>query len=518
MGNSVLIGVDIGTTGCRVEAYDQAGRLYAASSLDYALYAPRPGWMEQDPEETASCFFSALRGVVQQCNQSRLKIEGLCFSSVFHSLLPISQQGTPLYPVLVWADQRSQNQAEKIKTELDAVAIYQRTGCPVHAMYPLAKILWFREERPDLFEQTQRFISIKELILHRITGQFCVDQSIASGTGLFNLQTLTWDHELLEYLTIDSCQLSVIVPTAHTVDGLLPAPASSLGLSPKTPIIWGAGDGVMSNIGSGAVNPGQITAMIGTSGAIRLFADQPITDRQKRTWCYNVKDSCWMIGGAINSGGIALRWIRDNFAESEQAVARKCEIDTYEILSRYAEKIPPGSAGLLSLPFFAGERSPDWNSDARGIFFGLNVTHDKRHIIRSTMEGSVFRLFSVYEALSELSGPVYEIRASGSFLRSKVWVQIMADIFGQIVSVPAEPQGAAYGSTLFARLVLGSLNNLEEAGKQIKVQERFEPNDINHKLYQELYEIYKRVYDNLQAELSEIAQIQRRYSEVIPPR
>ncbi len=512
MANNVLIGVDIGTTGCRAEAYDESGRLVAEASLDYSLHTPRPGWVEQDPAETTRCVYFVLRSVSEQCSQANIKPAGICFSSVFHSLLPVSSQGLPLHPVLVWADQRSHHQAQQLKTDLNAHAVYQRTGCPIHPMYPLAKILWLREEMPSVFDQTRYFVSIKEFILQQLTGHYFVDHSIASGTGLYNFHTRTWDPELLSYLKIDAQQLSILVPTTHISEGLLPERADSLGLPRNIPVIWGAGDGVMSNIGSGAVKPDQVTAMIGTSGAVRLFSDQPKTDAQGSTWCYNVNPSIWMIGGAINSGGLSLRWVRDALADSEQIIAKKLGMDVYDLLSRYAQQIPPGSAGLLSLPFFSGERSPDWNSDARGIIFGLNMTHEKRHIVRATMEGIVFRLFSVYQTIEKLSDPICEIRASGSFIRSRLWVQIMADIWGQTVSVPAEPQGAAYGSTLFARVALGQIQNLQEAGKQIKIIDQYRPDMDNHQLYQELYEIYKRVYHNLQAELSEIAQIQHRFA------
>jgi gluconokinase len=511
LAECILAGIDIGTTGCRAEAYRQDGALVISSALEYPLYTPQAGWAEQDPEETWRCFIKVTLDVTRECARLNTPVAGLCFSSVFHSLMPVDAAGAPLHRLLVWADQRSQPQAEKIKQELEAAAIYARTGCPIHPMYPLAKILWFRQERPEIFRQAYHFISIKEFILRRLLGKYIVDRSIASGSGFYNNQTQDWDSELLAYLGIEATQLSPIAATTHIETGMPAEIAIQLNLPSATPVILGAGDGVLSNIGSGAVNQGQMTAMIGTSGAVRVFRSKPATDPQGRTWCYNATDSIWMLGGAINNGGIAFRWMRDKFAETEQRVAEKLELDVYEIMSRYAAKVPAGSDGLLVLPFFTGERSPYWNADARGVIFGLNLNHSKRHLLRATLEGVAFRMFSIYEALTELSGPMNEIRASGSFIRSRIWVQIMADVFGQTITVPGEPQGAAFGATILGSLALGQIRDIREVGNFINIQERYQPNTVNHARYQDLYTIYKRVYHNLQAEFSAIADIQRNW-------
>ncbi|EGO62697.1 gluconokinase [Acetonema longum] len=504
-----IIGVDIGTTGARTVIHRTDGTLLASQSQDYPLYTPNPAWAEQEPEEIFQAVMSVTEKALLQAKLPPDRIAGLCFGSVFHSFIPIDRDGNALCRMMNWADSRSQLYTERLKSEQDAKAIYMRTGCPLHPMYMPSKILWFKHERPDLFRRTYKFVSIKEYIMYRFLKQYIVDRSIASGSGMYNIHALEWDQELLAVLGISGDMFSRVVPTTHVTEEIAPEVAARLGLPPDLKVVVGAGDGVLSSIGAGAINPGQLTAMIGTSGAVRLVTDKPTVDEKLRTWCYNLTDKYWVAGGAINNGGIAFRWMRDKFAETEQRVAEKMGLDAYQLLSTYAEKVPAGSDGLILLPFFAGERAPYWNANARGVLFGLNLNHDKRHMIRATLEGVTYRMFSIYQALDQVAGPVNEIRVSGSFTRSKLWVQIMADVFGKMISVPGEPEGSAFGATILGMHALGILKDIKEVGGFINIKERYYPSAENHSRYQELFSIYERIYWNLQSEFAAIAKIQR---------
>ncbi|MCX7781007.1 MAG: gluconokinase [Negativicutes bacterium] len=504
-----IIGIDIGTTGCRAVIHRTDGTLLANQSVDYPLYTPYPSWVEQDPEEIFQAVIAAIKKAVAQAGPAAHEITGMCFGAAFHSFIPVDKDGNALYRMLNWADHRSQPYTEKLKAEHDAKAIYARTGCPLHPMYMPSKILWFKQEEPALFRRTHKFITIKEYVLHRFLGKYAVDRSLASGSGLYNIHDLCWDRELLAILGIAENMFSTVVPTTHVEQAIAPQIASQLNLPADISIVIGAGDGMLSNVGAGAVNPGQLTAMIGTSGAVRLVTDRPTIDAQGRTWCYNLTDKYWVAGGAINNGGIAFRWLRDKFAETEQRVAEKLGLDAYQILSGYAEKVPVGSGGLILLPFFAGERAPYWNASARGVLFGLNLNHDKRHIIRATLEGITFRMFSIYQALNQVAGPVNEIRVSGSFTRSKLWVQIMADVFGKVINVPGEPEGSAFGAVVLGMHALGILKDVKEVGNFINIKERYYPDDSNHQRYLELYAVYERIYWNLQDEFAAIARMQQ---------
>lgn len=503
-----VIGVDIGTTGCRAVAYRADGVELAAYTAEYPMYTPYPAWAEQEPEEIYQAFVRVVRNVADKAG-GQAELTGLCFSSVFHSVVPVDADGTALSRLLIWADSRSQKYCEKVKNECDAKAIYARTGCPVHPMYLLSKILWFRYEQPQIFAQTAKFISIKEYILYRLFGVYMVDRSIASGTGIFNIEELAWDGDLLAFMGITDGHLSRVVSTTQINTGMKAGAAEELGLGREFPVVIGAGDGVLSSVGSGAVNPGQMTAMIGTSGAVRVVTDAPRIDVKGRTWCYNLTDRYWVLGGAINNGGIAFRWARDKFASTEQYVADNTGLDAYDILSRYAETKPAGSDGLIMLPFFTGERAPYWNADARGVVFGLNLRHGKRHLIRATLEGIVYRMYSIFLAVEEVAGGVEEIRVSGSFTRSALWVQIMADVFGRPVSVPGKPEGSVFGAGILGMHALGLLQDIKEVAKFSTIDKHYQPIAANHLRYERLFAVYERIYWNLQKEFAEIAEIQR---------
>ncbi len=517
---SYYMGADIGTTGCRVSIYDTAGGLAASASSEYALQVPQVGWAEQDPEAIHSAFLSTLAEALKGFAQPVEQIRALTFSAVFHSIFPVNQEGKPLHPMLIFADSRAQSCLGEIREGLDVDALYARTACPLHPMYPFAKLLWFKRHQPELFATAHKFVSIKEFILHRLSGQFVVDRSLATGTGVFNSQALAWDEEALRFLGLSESKLSEVRPTTY----IFPKWSNDLlGLPASVRLVVGAGDGVLSTLGAGAIGPGQYTAMIGTSGAVRLCTDKPRTDKKTKNWCYNLTEDIWVVGGAINNGGMAFRWARDKFAANEQFVAKKLNLDAYDVLSRYAEQKPAGSDGLVFLPFLMGERSPHWNANARGVLFGLNMNHGKRHLIRATLEGVLYSMFSVLNSLRNLvpdeTNAKVEIRASGSFTRSHFWVQMMADVFGHPIILPGEPEGSVFGAAALGMLATGHLKSAAAIRDLVgKPRAVFTPNPVNHEVYKKLFRIYERVYRSLVDDFEEISALQNELSQNTKPK
>jgi gluconokinase len=515
MKDEYFIGVDIGTTGCRTTIYSRTGTMEASGSTDYPLDIPQAGWAEQDAELLYNSFRGTLADALKKFSHPPESLKAIAFSTVFHSIIPVSDKGEALHPMLTWADSRAQKNLLEIEQNTDVRALYERTGCPLHPMYPFAKLLWFRRERPEMFAQVHKFVSIKEFILFRLTGKWIVDKSIATGTGLFNFQENNWDAEALELVGISPEKLSPVHSTTHIETDW---DATAVGLPANLPLVLGAGDGVLSTLGAGAISSHQFTAMIGTSGAVRLPSPKPVTDWETKNWCYALTDDIWVIGGAISNGGLALRWARDKFARTEQYVAEKLNLDTYEVLSLYAAQKPPGSDGLILLPFLAGERSPYWNANARGVLFGLNLNHGKRHLMRATFEGIMYSMYSVFRSLQKLSGMTskekIEVRASGSFTRSPFWVQVMADIFGVSITQPGEPEGSVFGAAVMGMFAVGSLKSLEEVKNLVgKPKAIYQPNLKNHRTYEKLYAIYERVYRSLLGEFDAIAKLQNELVE-----
>lgn len=506
-----FVGADVGTTGTRVSVYGADGQLASSAKVEYPLNVPKVGWAEQDPEVIFQAFSQTFKEAVAQFPYDKSLIQAFTFSTVFHSIFPVDKDGKPLHPMLIWADTRAQSCLNEIRESTDVDALYERTGCPLHPMYPIAKILWFRRERPELFQKTHKFVSIKEFLIHRLSKQFAVDMSIASGTGYFDSRKRMWDEASLKVMGIDESKLSEVYSTTHAIKNWN---TTEYGLPKSVPLILGAGDGVLSTFGAGAIGPRQYTAMIGTSGAVRLCVDQPQTDPKTKNWCYNLTDKLWVVGGAINNGGLAFRWARDKFMSNEEYVAKKLNLDPYDVLNRYAEQKPAGSDGLIFLPFLSGERSPHWNANARGVLFGLNMNHGERHLIRATLEGITYSMFSVMNSLSGFvpadQQDEVEIRASGSFVKSSLWVQMMADIFGHKIVVPGEPQGSVFGAAALGMLATGHLSSpvgIRELVGQPRAT--YSPNAQNHETYSKLFKIYERIYANLLKEFDEIAKLQK---------
>lgn len=506
MKNDAFIGADIGTGSCKVVAFDQGGTMLALQSLEYPTLYPQSGFAEQDPKVILNSLAECLKLVAAQLKNLNYQIGAIGFSSYFHSVLAVDKNNEPLTNCLVWADSRSVGLVEEIKKATPPNAWYSRTGCQLHPMYPPGKILWWKQNLPEIFNKTAKFLSIKEYIVSELFGTYLVDTSLASASGLFNFNTMTWDAEILDYVGINSRHLSEPVSSQTILRGLRPHWAAATGIDQSVPWVIGAGDGVLSSVGTGTVIPGVMTAMIGTSGALRVLSPIPRVDPKGRTWCYHLTGDMWVLGGAINSGGIVYRWFRDKFAgEFKQGT----EPPPYEILNHMVDAVPLGAAGMLLLPHLSGERSPYWNANARGVLFGIGLEHNKSHLARAIIEGITYAMYSVFVALEELTGQSQEIRATGGFARSKSWLEIVSDVFGREVKVPQVLEGSAFGAAILAMVALGYLPDIQSARKMVTIGETIQPNMDNNEKYGKLFALYERIYWKLQEEFALMADLRK---------
>lgn len=503
-----FIGVDIGTTSTKAVVFTLSGVVKGVGNREYSILVPKSSWAEQDPDAIFAAVISATRDAIEQAGVER-NIAAVGFSAAMHSLIVVDANGDRLTNSIIWADNRSVIQTEQLKQDGTGHALYLRTGTPIHPMSPLTKVMWMRDRDPDTFRLAAKFLSIKEYVFYQLFGCYVVDYSIASATGLFNLKQLNWDEEALAIAGIRADQLSDPVPTTHILHGLKLQYAAQMGIETNTPFVIGANDGVLANLGVGAIDPGQVTITIGTSSAVRTVVSTPVTDPKQRTFCYALTENQWVIGGASNSGGIVLSWFREQFSWSEVEQAQRQNIDPYEIMIQAAAKVPAGSEGLLCLPFLSGERAPYWNADARGLFFGIGLHHKRSHFIRAVLEGILFSVYSIYLAVRDLAGEAHEIRASGGFARSKIWRQMLADVFASNVLIPEVYEASSFGAAALAMLALGAIDNLADVQKIIHITERHEPDAQTSRIYSELFHIYERIYSNLVEEFTLLADYQR---------
>lgn len=504
-----VIGVDIGTTSTKAVVYDTGGKVVGHHTVGYPLLTPKPGVAEQDPDEIHAAVLAAIRGAVRAADVAPGRIRCVGFSAAMHSVIAVDGAGDPLTASITWADTRSAAAAEDILRDMDGHAIYLRTGTPIHPMSPLVKLVWLRSDQPEVFARAARFVGIKEYVLYRLFGQWVIEHSMASATGMLNLQALEWDTVALAIAGITPERLPTLVPPTFHLAGLDPALADRLGLPAGIPFVVGANDGVLSNLGVDAIGPGQIAVTIGTSGAMRAVVDRPRTDPAGRTFCYLLTEKHWVVGGPVNNGGIAFRWVRDELAAAETETAKRLGIDPYDVLTRIAERVRPGSEGLIFHPYLTGERAPWWNASMRASFFGLSAAHRKEHMVRAVLEGVIYSLYSILPAVEDLIGPTRTIKATGGFARSGLWRQMMADVFDREVVVPESFESSCLGAAILALYALGEVDSLNVVSGMVGATHRHLPIAENVAVYARLTPIYMSIPAKLADEYARLAAFQQ---------
>ncbi|WP_349315586.1 gluconokinase [Chitinophaga sp. MM2321] len=476
-----IIGVDIGTSSAKTIGLGIGGEVLASFQQAYSTDHPQPGYSEQDPAVLLLAVMNGIREVVRKTGFAPAAIS---FSSAMHSIVALDAKGTPLTPLIIWADNRSEAQAMALRDTPAGKAIYRQTGTPVHAMSPLCKIIWLREQQPALFARTAMFPGIKEYIIHHFLGRYLTDHSIASATGLFDISTLQWSAEALAVAGIHAAQLPQPVPATEVVTGLKPAIAADLGIPVSTPFVMGGSDGCLAQLGSQAMDPGHATLTIGTSGAVRMAGSQPLIDAQGRLFTYLLTDDVYITGGATNNGGVVLQWLVQDFLQQPLTALQE--------LVDAALRVDPGK--LLCLPYLLGERSPIWNSHATAAFIGIQPQHTPAHFTRAVLEAICYALLSIKKALEETAGPVHKISVSGGFTHSPGWIQLMADIFGQRMHLQQQSDASAIGAIILAAQTLGMppIAGLTDAPEKV-----FEPDMEKHTSYITSYQRFIWLYERL---------------------
>ncbi|MGX9346488.1 MULTISPECIES: gluconokinase [unclassified Microbacterium] len=483
----IVIGVDMGTTATKAVAYTVDGELVASASQGYPLEEPHPGHAVQDPELILGAVYASVREVVAEVGAER--VAGLSFSSAMHSLLALDAQLQPITPVVTWADTRAAVQAERLRASASGLALHRRTGTPIHPMSPLTKLIWFREQEPRIRQQAAIWAGIKDWVLLRMCGALVIDHSLASCSGLMDIHRLDWDEEALSLAGIRAEQLPELVPTTTVLDALTEEGASATGLPLATPVVVGAGDGPLANLGVGAVRPGVAACSIGTSGALRVAVRRPAVDPRGGVFCYALTEDRWVIGGAINNGGVTLEWVRSEIAGGH-------ELSTAELLDA-AATVPAGSGGLIMLPYLLSERAPHWSSIARGAYIGLTRAHRTEHLVRAAVEGVALQLALVLQSMRAADLEVEEIRATGGVMKHPLWQQTLADAFGAPVGLLEGQEGSSYGAALLGMQALGLIESIDVAAERLPVHETIRPHPGDAAVYGALLPVFDELYDAL---------------------
>lgn len=481
-----ILGIDIGTTNTKAVAYDLEGKAIAQANSSYSFISEKEGYHELDPHVLFVSVTEVMKAVIELVAGD---LSAVAFSSAMHGLIAVDDHGRPMTNMITWADLRSAEYAMRLKFTDSGHRLYERTGTPIHPMTPLCKLMWLKENEPDVFARAHKFISIKEYVFYHFFGQFVIDHSVASSTGLFDIYELDWSEEALSTAGIARDRLSDLVSTTHILKGIATNYAAMFKISSDTPFVIGASDGCLAHIGSNALDTADVSLTIGTSGAVRMMTERPVHDPQQRIFNYILAEHMYVSGGPLNNGGNVLQWYAKGFLQKDFTRA-----DEFEEFIDEACAIAPGCDGLVFLPYIYGERAPVWDANARGIFFGVSSVHTSAHFMRAIMEGISFALLEILNIIEETIAPAKKIYASGGFIRSKKWISLLADVMGKNIYITHAEDSSAAGAAMMGMLAVGLKNNVNDMRSFFSEKEVYEPNPQHHEVYMRNFAVYSNLY------------------------
>jgi xylulokinase len=494
---SHVLGVDVSTTATKAILVDEAGEVAGVGAAEYDYAVPRPLWSEQDPQLWWDGAQVAIRGALTNAGVAGSDVAAVGLAGQMHGAVLLDEDDRPLRPAILWNDQRTAAECDEIRERVGAARLIDLTGNDALTGFTAPKLLWVRHNEPDVWRRTAHIGLPKDFVRHRLTGDHAVDRADGAGTLLFDLRARNWSAEVLSALEIDPDRLPRSVEGPEVTGAVSPAAASATGLAAGTPVVGGGGDQAANGVGVGAVEAGIVALSLGTSGVVFAATDRPLVEPEGRVhaFCHAVPDR-WHLMSVMLSAAGSLRWFRDALAPGEP----------YEALDAEAETVPPGSDGLVFLPYLSGERSPHPDPRARGAFVGLTVAHDRRHLGRAVLEGVAFGLRDGLDQIVSTGVPApRQVRASGGGIASPVWRQILADVLDAEIATVSTTEGAAFGAAMLAAVGAGWFARVEEAVDwAVHVRPVAEPGQ-EASAYAEALERYRALYPALRPIFDAIA-------------
>lgn len=504
-----IITIELGTNGIRMFAYDLAGKVIGSMRGFYPTFHTEPDHSEQDPEQIFITTLYVLKNILNEyIHPKKYNVASLCFCASMHSVLAVDKNGNPIGNAITWADNRAKKEAQELRSSELGKKLYAATGTPIHPMSPLVKIAWIRDRDADRFKQTSKFLSIKSYIIHQLTGEYLIDYSIASATGLMNIHTIKWETEALKYAGITTSKLPELAPVFTSAGKLKKAYQQSLRLPADTKILIGSSDGCLATLGDGIKGEGKATITIEDSGAVRVMGPAVLKDDKMRFFNYLLTENCYVSGGPTNNGGNIFDWFTRQFGDFTNPFDIENSIQQ---LMEEASKVPVGSDGLLFLPYLLGERAPIWNANARGAYFGLHIKHERKHFVRATIEGILYEIYSIGKTLGEQRN-IKSLSVNGGFGTIPFCTQLIADLFNKPVRLRRQFHSVSFGAYLLSATEMGIYKTLDDAAQTVELPDVFKPNKQHHAIYADYFAIFERLSGKLFDEFEAIGELQHKYS------
>ncbi|HEY6488600.1 MAG: xylulokinase [Terracidiphilus sp.] len=487
-----FLGMDVGTGGTRAVVVDAKGRLISGASSEHAPFrTPHPGWAEQDPEDWWRAAQDAIRAALAAAPEPRQPIAAIGLTGQMHGAVLLDGNGAVLRPSLIWCDTRTQPECDWLHAKIGYEKLIELTCNPALPNFTLTKLLWVKTHEPEIFAKTKHIMCPKDYVRYRLTGEFAIDVQEASGTLLLDVTHRRWSKEVAEAAGIPESWLPKVYESPEVCAKISESAAGLTGLKAGTPVVAGAGDQGAGAVGMGILQPGSVSATIGTSGVVFAATAQPTKDPKGRlhTFCHAVP-GVWHVMGVTQSAGLSLRWLRETFFAG---------LD-YDVLTAAAAKIPAGSEGLEWAPYLLGERTPHLDPEVRAAFAGVGTIHTAPHFVRSVLEGVAYSLEDTFTLFAELGIPVKAIRLGGGGARGSLWRKIQAGVYAQAVEILTAEEGGAFGCALMAGVGTNHWANLDEAcAEAIEVAQRIEPDPADVATYKAGYAHWRRLYPALRS-------------------
>lgn len=492
-----LLGIDIGTSACKAALFDRKGQVLAVANGEYPVYYPEEGWAEQNPEEWWSAVCEAVRQVIRKAGIQPEEIAGVGIDGQSWSAIAIDKGGKVLTNTPIWMDTRAQSICDRLNEEIGEDEIFRIAGNSLQPSYTTAKILWYKENLPEVYCKIYKILQSNSYIAFKLTGQISQDLSQGYGLHCFDMRTGQWDEEMCRKMGIPRDFLPEIVPSDRIIGTVTKKAAEESGLAEGTPVAAGGLDAACGTLGAGVIHSGETQEQGGQAGGMSICIEKYQAD-PRLILGFHVIPGKWLLQGGTTGGGGVMRWFEREFADYERLMREQTGISSLDQLNEIAEKVKPGCDGLVFLPYMAGERSPIWNPYAKGVFYGLDFSKTKGHMVRACMEGVAFSLRHNLETAEEAGAKAEILRAMGGSANSLLWTQIKSDVTGKTMAVPASDTATTLGAALLAGVGTGFYKDYEEAvAETVKVTRKHQPDPEKKAVYDKNYETYLELYRSL---------------------
>ncbi len=493
----LLLGIDIGTSSCKVAIFQKNGEVVAAANGSYQVYYPKPGYAEQDPDEWWKAVCKATKECIHKGDVNPSDIAGIGVDGQSWSAIAIDKRGNVLARTPIWMDNRSAGICGRLNREIGAKEIFRVSGNPLTAQYTTGKVLWYQDNRPEVYQETDKILQSNAFIVYRLTGKVSQDICQSYGWHCFDMEQGVWDDDMRRAMGIPEEFLPEISPCHAVVGTVTKEAAKESGLIEGIPVVAGALDAACGTLGAGVLHDGETQEQGGQAGGISICTDTYKAD-PRLILSHHAAPGCWILQGGTTGGGGVMRWMEQEFGDYERMMADELGRSSLIQFNEIAGRVAPGSDGVIFLPYMSGERTPIWDPNAKGVFYGLDFSKTKGHMIRAAMEGVAYSVRHNLDVAEEAGASVEVLRSMGGSANSLLWTQMKSDITGKSIIVPESDTATTLGAVILAGVGVGLYQDFQEAvDLTVTVKREHHPNPEVKEVYDKNYEIYLELYQKL---------------------